>query len=118
MALATKSERANVGVTVNLSHELASGNGSRLPQIIRHVAPLLQMVSINGATDQPGALWKNYIQPLGRGEYDVAAFLQVLREVNYHGPVGLQSYAIVGEPRKNLADSMQAWKSLNQQKAQ
>ncbi|MEO7599076.1 MAG: sugar phosphate isomerase/epimerase family protein [Opitutus sp.] len=117
MALVTKSERANVGITVNLAHELAAGNGARLPEIIRRVAPMLQMVSINGATDQPGALWKNFIQPLGRGDYNVAVLLETLREVNYTGSIGLQSYAIRGEPRSNLKESMQAWKTLNEKKA-
>jgi len=37
-ALASRSGRANIGVTVNLCHELAAGNGGRLPEVIRRVA--------------------------------------------------------------------------------
>jgi sugar phosphate isomerase/epimerase len=116
MRLVTRCERANVGLTVNLSHELAAGNGARLVEIIRRVAPKLELVSINGATDQPGALWKNYIQPLGKGDYDVGAVLRALHEVNYTGPVGLQAYGVAGEPRENLAASVRAWRSLTANK--
>jgi sugar phosphate isomerase/epimerase len=110
--VALLTQRANVGVTVNLCHELAAGNGPRLPAIIRQVAPLLQMVSVNGATDRPGGTWDDYIQVLGRGEYDVAAILRTLREVNYQGPIGLQFYNVKGETRANLEQSMLAWHTL------
>lgn len=110
--LAGKAARPNVGLTVNLSHELAAGNGARLSEIIRRVAPRLELVTLNGATDRPGPLWENYIQPLGRGDYDVAALLRVLAEVRYAGPVGLQSYGLAGEPRATLETSMRAWRAL------
>ncbi len=112
MALVQKSQRANVGVTVNLSHELAAGNGRRLPDIIRTVAPFLERVSINGASDVPGSGWNNFIQVLGQGTYDVGAVLRVLREVNYAGPVGVQFYNVKGEPKDNLAATVVAWNAL------
>jgi sugar phosphate isomerase/epimerase len=110
--LAEKAGRPDVGLTLNLSHELAAGNGTRLAEIIRRVVPRLEMVTLNGATDRPGPVWENYIQPLGRGDYDVAALLRVLVEVRYAGPVGLQSYGLAGEPRANLETSMRAWRAL------
>lgn len=110
--LVVRSGRANLGLTFNLCHELAAGNGRRVPEIIRHVAPALAMVTINGATDQPGAGWDNYIKRLGEGEYDVAAVLKTLAEVNYRGPVGIQYYSLKGEPRENLVGSMRAWRAL------
>jgi sugar phosphate isomerase/epimerase len=111
-ALVTKAERANVGVTVNLSHELAAGHGARLPAIIRRVAPLLEMVSLNGASDRPGPGWNNYIKVLATGDYDVQALLRVLQEVNYTGPVGLQCYNVQGEPKANLETAHRAWTGL------
>jgi len=118
LALVTRVERANVGLTVNLAHELAAGHGPRLPAILRHVAPLLQMVSLNGASDRPGPGWDNYIKVLGTGDYDVKALLDVLREVNYTGPVGLQCYNLKGEPQANLAAAHRAWTSLTAALAQ
>jgi sugar phosphate isomerase/epimerase len=114
-SLIEQAARANVALTVNLSHELAAGNGARLTEIVRHVAPRLAMVSINGAMDEPGPLWKNYIRVLGEGDHDVAGLLRTLRDVDYGGPVGLQSYGIEGEPRDNLAASMRAWKALTEE---
>jgi sugar phosphate isomerase/epimerase len=111
-ALALKAQRANVGVTVNLAHELAAGNGMRLPEIIRSVAPLLKLVTINGATDRPAGGWESLIQLLGKGDYDVAALLSTLAAVRYDGPVGLQFYNVPGDTRENLAASMQAWRSF------
>lgn len=107
-----KTGRANVGLTVNLAHELAAGNGARLPEIIRHVAPCLQLVTLNGATDRPAADWSNYIKLLGEGDYDVPALLQTLTEVNYRGPIGIQFYNIKGDPEENLRTTMRAWTRL------
>jgi sugar phosphate isomerase/epimerase len=114
-ALVARSGRANVGVTVNLCHELGAGNGVRLPEIIRRVAPSLAMVSINGAAAKLGQGWdnQNYIKLLGTGDYDVAAILRTLAEVKYFGPIGVQYYALKGDPRENLEASMRAWRRLN-----
>jgi sugar phosphate isomerase/epimerase len=113
-ALATRCGRANVGVTVNLCHELGAGNGARLPEIIRLVAPCLAMVSINGATAKIGQGWdnQNYIKLLGDGDYDVAGVLRALTEVRYCGPVGIQYYYLKGDQRGNLEASMRAWHTL------
>ena len=113
-ALASRSGRANIGVTVNLCHELAAGNGGRLPEVIRRVAPSLAMVSINGAAANLGPGWdsEKYIKRLGEGDYDVTAVLQALAEVKYSGPVGVQYYALKGDHRENLEASMRAWRVL------
>lgn len=111
LALVLQTQRANVGLTVNLCHELAAGNGSRLPEIIRAVAPCLEMVSINGATDAPGDGWGNYIKLLGEGDYDVRSVLRTLAEVRYQGPVGVQFYNVKGDSRQNLATTMRVWRT-------
>lgn len=111
LRIVRQTERENVGLTINLCHELASGNGPRLKGIVRLAAPHLTMVTINGATDQPGQGWNNYIQTLDRGDYDVAGVLEVLQEVNYRGPIGLQCYNIKGDPKENLKRSMEAWRN-------
>ena len=73
--------------------------------------PRLWAVSINGADefdDKPG--WGHYIQPLGRGSFDMLAFLKTLRQLGYTGPIGLQCYGIQGDVRDTLAESMKAWR--------
>ncbi len=112
LSLVERVQRTNVGLTVNLAHELAAGNGARLPGILRRVAPLLELVTLNGATNRPGPAWDNYIQLLGDGEYDVALLLRTLREIRYTGPVGIQFYGVKGDSRQNLEATMRAWRGL------
>ena len=112
LALIARVERANVELSVNLCHELAAGNGARLPDIIRKVAPSLGMVSLNGASDRPEGGWSNYIKVLGTGGYDLKPLLRALAEVHYTGPVGLQSYNLPGEPKSNLESARRAWSEL------
>ena len=104
--------RANVGVTVNLCHELASGNGPRLQEVIAKAAPRLMLVTICGATDKKDDAggWSNYIQTLDRGDYDVFGMLVALQRAGYGGPIGLQCYSIKGDPKENLGKSMRAWR--------
>jgi sugar phosphate isomerase/epimerase len=110
--LVLHSGRANLGLTVNLAHELAAGNGPRLPGIVRRAAPLLTLVTVNGATDRPAPGWTNHIKRLGDGEYDVAAVLRALRDARYTGPVGVQFYNVPGDPDENLAAARRAWDAL------
>jgi sugar phosphate isomerase/epimerase len=44
----------NVGVTINLCHELFAGNSERLAEVVKTAAPYLNLVSINGASPIPG----------------------------------------------------------------
>ena len=107
--LVKKVDRKNVGVSINLCHELKSGSEPKLPEIIKAAMPHLFMVSINGADHKGG--WNKLIQPLGDGEFDVLGFLTKLNAAGYRGPIGLQCYAVKGDQKKNLARSMVAWKT-------
>ena len=99
----------NVGLTINLCHELRAGNGLRLPQIIRATAKHLRLVSINGA-EPVGENWSTLIKPLGEGTFDVLNVLRELHAVGYAGPVGLQCFAVPGDQRTNLQRSLAAWR--------
>jgi len=107
--LVKKVDRKNVGMTINLCHELKSGNGTKLPEIIKAAAPHLFQVSINGADHKGG--WDKLIRPLGDGEFDVLGFLKKLNAAGYTGPIGLQCYAVKGDQVKNLERSMATWKT-------
>jgi sugar phosphate isomerase/epimerase len=110
LRLSEKAARPNLGIVFNLCHWLRSGDepnmGTRLAQALPHIF----MVSINGA-DHEGD-WSRLIQPLDRGSFDVKAFVAKLRDMGYSGPIGLQCYAIKGDPKDNLTRSMQAWRSF------
>jgi sugar phosphate isomerase/epimerase len=110
LRLVDKVDRDNVGATINLCHELMTGQGPKLDATIREALPHLTLVSINGADPkQPGYGWDRLIQPLGRGDFDVYGFLKKLTDAGYRGPIGLQCYAVKGDPAENLKQSMKAW---------
>ncbi len=106
-----KADRKNLGATINLCHELMTDQGGKLDATIRQSAPHLFLVSINGAdSKQPGTGWDRLIQPLGRGNFDVCGFLKKLKAAGYRGPIGLQCYAVKGDPAANLKQSIRAWR--------
>lgn len=113
LRLGDRIDRKNVGVTINLCHELMTDQGSQLDTTIQRAAPRLFLVSINGADmKQPGYGWDKLIQPLGRGNFDVCDFLKKLKHAGYRGPIGLQCYAVPGDPVQNLKDSIAAWRDF------
>lgn len=112
LRVAKKVDRKNVGVTINLCHELMTDQGPKLDATIREAAPNLFLVSINGAdVKRPGFGWDRLIQPLGRGDFDVCAFLRKLKDAGYQGPIGQQCYAVKGDAAENLKQSMAAWRT-------
>jgi sugar phosphate isomerase/epimerase len=118
LRVARKVDRKNVGVSINLCHELMTGGQDKLDETIRDAMPLLFMVSINGADrKQPGYGWDHLIQPLGRGDFDVYRFLKKLKAAGYRGPIGLQCYAVAGDKAENLRQSMKAWKDYSERLA-
>jgi sugar phosphate isomerase/epimerase len=112
--VADKVDRPNVGVMFNLCHWLRVSKDRDYLPLLKKAMPRLAAISINGADEfdaQPG--WQHYIQPLGRGSFDVFRFLKDLRQLGYTGPVGLQCFGIPGDARDGLAESMKAWRSYS-----
>ncbi len=113
--IANKAARSNLGYTFNLCHELRSGRERiDLEMLLSGGIDRLYAVSINGA-DADGDEWNTLIQPLDQGSFDVAALVQKLIAKGYRGPIGLQCYAIKGDPKTNLTHSMAAWQRLSGQ---
>ena len=111
LRIVKKADRKNLGATINLCHELMTDQGPKLDATIREAAPHLVLVSINGAdSKRPGTGWDRLIQPLGRGNFDVCGFLKKLKAAGYRGPIGLQCYAVKGDPVENLKQSIRAWR--------
>ncbi len=109
--VADKVDRPNVGVMFNLCHWLRVSKDRDYKSRLAKAMPRLWAVSINGADefdDKTG--WAHYIQPLGRGSFDMLAFLKTLRQLGYTGPIGLQCFGIPGDARDHLAESMKAWR--------
>jgi len=109
--VAEKVDRPNVGVMFNLCHWLRVSKERNYKPLLALAMPRLWAVSISGADEyDPNPGWEHYIQPLGRGSFDMLAFLKTLRQLGYTGPIGLQCYGIPGDVRDNLAESMKAWR--------
>jgi len=100
-------------ISIHLCHELKAGNVDRLGDVIDAVAPHLVLATINGADreDTPG--WSTTIQPLDRGDLDVAhVYLEPLVRAGYDGPVVLHTFGLVDPPEEHLARSMRAWRRM------
>ncbi len=104
-----KAQCDNVGLSINLCHEMMGGNEGRIDEVIAKTAPYVWLVSINGA--EKG---KRTILRLGEGDYDVEAFLLKLRAAGYRGAIGQQCYSVKGDQEENLKLSMEAWKPMKE----
>ncbi len=111
--VAKKVDRKNVGITFNLCHWLRTDDEKNMKSLIKSAMPHLFVVSINGA-DSGGKDWKQLIQTLDRGSFNILRFLKVLKKSGYTGPIGLQGYGIGGDAYENLERSMSAWRKLSE----
>lgn len=111
MRVEKKVARPNVGTMFNLCHWLRVSKDRNYRPLLEAGKDKLFSVSIHGADEwdqKPG--WGHYIQPLGRGSFDVLALLKTLKEIGFTGPIGLQCYGIGGDVRDHLAESMNTWR--------
>ena len=114
--VARKVDRKNVGVTFNLCHWLMVNDEKNMKSLLNSAMPYLSVVSINGA-NSGGKDWKQLIQTLDRGTFDMFKFLKTLEDAGYTGPIGLQGYGIAGDAHQNLKRSMSKWRQLSKRLA-
>lgn len=103
-----------VGVMFNLCHWMKADPNRDLRAVLARAKPWLMAVSLSGS-DTPEQVRTgkgNWIQPLGQGRYDVRRLLELLAELDYDGPIGLQCYGLKGNPREILTKSKAAWDKL------
>jgi sugar phosphate isomerase/epimerase len=113
--VASKVDDPNLGVTFNLCHWLKVEGSERDPlPLIKEALPRLNFITINGADtgDTRNLGWDKLIQPLGRGTYDVGAFVTKARAAGYRGPFGFQGYGIKMEPKELLKETMVGWNKM------
>lgn len=110
--VANKVDDPNLGVTFNLCHWLKVEGAERDPlPLIKEALPRLNFITINGADtgDTQKLGWDKLIQPLGRGSYDVGAFVTKVRDAGYRGPFGFQGYGIKMDAKELLKETMEGW---------
>jgi sugar phosphate isomerase/epimerase len=113
--VASKVDDPNLGVTFNLCHWLKVEGSERDPMpLIKEALPRLNFITINGADtgDTRNLGWDKLIQPLGRGTYDVGAFVAKAGVAGYRGPFGFQGYGIKMEPKELLKETMVGWRKI------
>jgi sugar phosphate isomerase/epimerase len=113
--VAAKVESPSLGVTFNLCHWLKVEGSERDPlPLIKDALPRLNFVTVNGADtgDTQKLGWDRLIQPLGRGSYDVGAFVAKVRAVGYRGPFGFQGYGIKMDAKELLKETMAGWEKM------
>jgi sugar phosphate isomerase/epimerase len=96
-----------VGVMFNLCHWQPYDPNRDFREVLTNAGPYLKAVSINGTNRKTPA-----VLPLADGDFDVQEVLDVLRELEYRGPVGLMCWAIGGDARDHLTASMGKWQVL------
>lgn len=111
MELIAKVDHPNLGVMFNLCHFLKSEDPATLESVLVKAGDRLFAVSINGA-DPAGTEWSALIQPLNAGSFPQESLFRTLRRLNFSGPVGLQCFAVQGDKRENLANSITAWQKI------
>ena len=112
LRVANKVDDPNLGVTFNLCHWLkVEGSERDSLQLIKEALPRLNFITINGADtgDTQKLGWDKLIQPLGRGSYDVGAFVAKTRAAGYRGPFGFQGFGIKMDSTELLKESMEGW---------
>jgi len=100
--LAKQVARKNVGTHFNLVHWSWVAKKKPLPELLTEALPHLFAVTINGLDGKK-------IVSLDQGDYDIDAFLALLKKTGYHGPVGLQGYSVPGPSGEHLQRSMKKW---------
>jgi len=113
--VAAKVESPSLGVTFNLCHWLKVEGSERDPlPLIKDALPRLNFVTVNGADtgDTQKLGWDRLIQPLGRGSYDVGAFVAKVRAAGYRGPFGFQGYGIKMDSKELLKETMAGWQKI------
>lgn len=105
-----------MGASFHLAHFLMKDDTDQLKEKLTEAMPYLFLVSINGADDGDthNMGWDRIVQPLGQGSYDVYHVLEILMDLGYKNPVGLQCYNIKGKAEDFLANSTDTWRKYIQ----
>ena len=115
LRVANKVDDPSLGATFNLCHWLKVEGSERDPlPLIKEALPRLNFITINGADtgDTQKLGWDKLIQPLGRGTYDVSAFVTKTRAAGYRGPFGFQGFGIKMDSKELLKETMAGWQKI------
>ncbi|MEM6690009.1 MAG: sugar phosphate isomerase/epimerase family protein [Planctomycetota bacterium] len=111
-----RTERENLKINFDPANMILYGVSEPL-DALRKVAGHVRSVHCKDATwsEQPGETWGAEV-PLGQGQVDVAAYLRLLKEIGYAGPLTIER-EIPQEPERQLAEIQSAVQLLQSLRA-
>lgn len=109
--LLAESDHPGLGLCFNVCHWLRNHGDAAPAPVLGRLRRRLLAVTVNGA-ERGGTSWTELIQPLDVGDFDQAGFLELLGDLRFDGPIGLQGFGIKLAPEEHLARSIETWRKL------
>jgi len=109
-------QRQNLFINFDPANMILYGTGEPI-EALRKVGKYVRSVHCKDATwsDSPGVTWGAEV-PLGKGQVNIALYLQTLKEIGYSGPLTIER-EIPQEPERQKAEIQHAAELLNSIKA-
>lgn len=109
--------RKNLFLSFHLCHELRVGNGERINEAIREVAPFIKLASISGSNrkmkeNPPRGYWDDAIKSLYKGDYNTVPYLKALVDNGYTGPVALHTFGLNEPVQEHFSKSKEMWDKM------
>ena len=115
LVFADKIDHPNLKLAFHLYHDIRAGHGSRIPEVFENIKHRLGAVTLAG-TDSIADFTTKFtrdtttIKPLGRGNYDMNDFVEILSNSGYQGSVGFMNFKLK-HPTVYLPKSKEIWDS-------
>jgi hypothetical protein len=116
LVFADKIDHPNLKLAFHLYHDIRAGHGSRIPEVFENIKHRLSAVTLAG-TDSIADFTTKFtrdtttIKPLGRGNYDMNNFVEILSNSGYTGSVGFMNFKLK-HPTVYLPKSKEIWDKL------
>ncbi len=109
----TKVDRPNLAVNFDPANMILYGCGEPLPAL-KLLGPLVKSVHCKDAkwAARPGQEWGQEV-PLGEGDVDMAAFIRVLNEIGYTGPLTIEREIVGGQQLLDMQKGVELLNRLN-----
>ena len=108
-----KIDHPNLKIAFHLYHDIRAGHGSRIPEVFENIKHRLGAVTLAG-TDSIADFTTKFtrdtttIKPLGRGNYDMNNFVEILSNSGYKSSVGFMNFKLK-HPTVYLPRSKNIW---------
>jgi sugar phosphate isomerase/epimerase len=109
-----KLDSPSLGLTLSSFHWYACSPRETLIDSLTAASRHLRLVNTCGSRVVSGQYFPASIEPVGDGEFDTFAFLAMLRDVGYQGPIGILAYGLGGDAYAYFRRSRDAIRDVEQ----